>query len=107
MVLFCLVLLFCLVAPPTTQFSFDSFDTQSDEPIFDPGPTHPCVLDSWRSVPICLGLRLLRWTTASATPTRLRVVACSRGRCGMTTIAQDCALGGALQWRRLSSGTPE
>ena len=66
-----------------------------------------CVLDSWRSVPICLGLRLLRWTTASATPTRLRVVACSRGRCEMTTIAQDCALGGALQWRRLSSGTPE
>jgi hypothetical protein len=34
------------------------------------------VLDSWRSVPICLGLRLLRWASASATPTRLRVVAC-------------------------------
>jgi hypothetical protein len=66
-----------------------------------------CVLDSWRSVPICLGLRLLRWTSASATPTRLRVVPCSRSRCERTTIAQDCALGGALQWRRLSSGTPE
>ena len=66
-----------------------------------------CVLDSWRSVPICLGLRLLRWTPASASPTRLRVVACSRSRCERTTIAQDGALGGALQWRRLSSGTPE
>ena len=55
-----------------------------------------CVLDSWRSVPICLGLRLLRWTPALAGGRSLRVVACSRGRCGMSTIAQDCALGGAL-----------
>ena len=104
---FCLVLLFCLVAPPTILFLRFCSKTQPHEPIFDPGPTHPCVLDSWRSVPICLGLRLLRWTPALAGGRSLRVVACSRSRCGRTTIAQDCALGGALQWRRLSSGTPE
>ena len=58
MVLFCLVLLFCLVARPTTLFLTLSCESQSDEPICDVDPRlrrrhHRCADDRLRSVQRC------------------------------------------------------